>query len=157
MALVLPLEIYDSTFGRMLLVYRKTFFYFNGQYECPIVLPVVHKQFLHLLVMTTSVSLLVQDILITVGSTMLIVCGMVSSVEQSKEGVVELLVYHGSTRHYPLPPVTTLNLGSAVIRELLLACMRFMWSSVLLGIYSTQKFTELTAAWYYFSMLFLLL
>ena len=35
-----------------------------------------------------------------------IVCGMVSSVEQLREGVVELLVYHGSTR---LPPVTTLN------------------------------------------------
>ena len=63
---------------------------------------------------------------------------MVSSVEQSREGAVELLVYHGSTRHYPLPPVTTLNWDSAVIRTLmmkmfLLACMKYMWNSAWLA------------------------
>ena len=95
-----------------------------------LVLLVVHRQFLRLLVTTTSVSLVVQSRSFTARSA-LIVCGMVSSVEQSREGVVELLVYHGSTRHYPLPPVTTLNCDSAVMKALvmkmsLLVCMRFM-------------------------------
>ena len=109
MALVLPTEIHESTFGHMLLVYRKTLLLYNLMVDSNVlVLPVVHKQFLHLLVVTTFVSLVVLDILTTLQSIP-IVCGMVSSVEQSREGVVELLVYHGSTRHYPLPPVTTLN------------------------------------------------
>ena len=108
MALVLPMEIQENTYGLMLEVFKKILLLFRVKMYV-LVLLVVHRQFLLLLVMTTSVSLLVQDILITVGSTMPIVCEMVSSVEQSKEGVVELLVYRGSTRHYLLPPVTTLN------------------------------------------------
>ena len=103
---VLPVEIHKGTFRHMLLVDRKFFILMVNMNV--LVLPVVHRQFLHLLVVTTFVSLVVLDILTTLQSIP-IVCGMVSSVEQSREGVVELLVYHGSTRHYPLPPVTTLN------------------------------------------------
>ena len=71
-------------------------------------LPVVHRRLVQLLVVTTFASLVLLVITVT-GSTMLIICGMVSSVEQSREGVVELLVYHGSTRHYIHPPVAILN------------------------------------------------
>ena len=73
------------------------------------VLPVVQRRLLQLLVVTTFASQLVLQVITVTGSTMLIICGMVSSVELSREGVVELLVYHGSTRHYILPPVTILN------------------------------------------------
>ena len=79
----------------------------GGHYDCPCSTGSV-QTVLQLLVTTTSVSLVVQGMFFTARSIP-IVCRRVSSVEQLREGVVELLVYHGSTRHYPLPPVTTLN------------------------------------------------
>ena len=60
------MENHKSTFGLMLLVYRKTLFIQMvnmNVLECLCAILVVHRQFLHLLVMTTSVSLVVQDIL----------------------------------------------------------------------------------------------
>ena len=62
MALALLMETHKGTFGPMLLVYKKTLFILMVNLNV-LVLPVVHRQFLHLLVMTTSVSLVVQDIL----------------------------------------------------------------------------------------------
>ena len=69
MALVLPVEIHDSMFGRMLLAYRKTLFIQMVNMNV-LVLPVVHRHLLHLLVMITSVSLvaIVQDIMMVQGS-----------------------------------------------------------------------------------------
>ena len=75
------MEIHKSTFGHTLLVYRKTLLLYNLMVDLNVlVLPVVHRQFLHFLVVTTSVSLVVQDIMTMAHSTS-IVCGMVSSVE----------------------------------------------------------------------------
>ena len=73
----------------MLLAYRKILFLQMVNMNVLVIL-VVHSYLLHLFIMTTSVSLVVQDILTYANSTP-IVCGMVSSVEQSREGVVELL------------------------------------------------------------------
>ena len=52
MALVLLMEIHESTFGRMLLAYRKTLFILMVSLNV-LVLPVVYRQFLHLLVVST--------------------------------------------------------------------------------------------------------
>ena len=65
---------------------------------------------------------------------------MVSSMEQSREGIVELLVYHGSTRHYPIPPCDYIELRCAVIRRLvmkmfLLAFTRFTWNNAQFAMY----------------------
>ena len=108
MVLALQEEILVSMYGHSLLAYKHIVLILSIMLFALVPLVAV-KPLLHLLVVTTFVSLVVLKILIAIGSTMLIVCGMVSSVEQSREDVVELLVYHGSTRHYPLPPVTTLN------------------------------------------------
>ena len=140
MVLALQEKVLVSMYGHLLLVYKQILSVLLVLWFALVPLVAV-KPLLHLLVVTTFVSLVVRDIIRAVGSTMLIICGMVSSVEQSREGVVKLLVYHGSTRHYPLPPVTTLNWGSAVIRALvmkmsLLACMRFMWNSVQYAVHS---------------------
>ena len=65
MALVLPVEIHESTFRHMLLVYRKTFF-FNGQHECPCATGSTQTVPSFVGSDSTSVSLVVGDILIDI-------------------------------------------------------------------------------------------
>ena len=58
---------------------------FNTQCPCIYILLVVHRRLLRLSVMTTSVSLVVQDIMTTLHSIP-ITCGMVSSVHGAIKG-----------------------------------------------------------------------
>ena len=159
MALVLPVETHENTYGLTLEVYKKILFLSRVNSNV-LALLAAHRQLLYLLVVTIFVSLVVQEILRTVGFMMLTICAwMVSSVEQSREGAVELLVYHGSTRHYLLPPVTTLNWDSAVTKTLVtkmffLACMRFMWNSTYISLLNSiaMCWTHccfVSAAWVY--------
>ena len=90
MVLVLQGEILVSIYGHLLLAYKQILLILSIMLLALVPL-VALKPLLHLLVVTTFVSLVVKDTIRAVGFIMLIVCGMVSSVEQLRECVVELL------------------------------------------------------------------
>ena len=108
MALVLPMEILISTYGPSWLKHKKTLWILTVSMSVPALLA-VYRHHLHLLAMTTSVNLAVLGTFNTTGFIIVIVCGIDSSVGLLREDVVELLVSRGSTRHYLLLAVTTLN------------------------------------------------